>query len=285
MICGLKKLKDDDIERNNFENISYIYSGISQVTFDIDKTTQNTTVQQFLERYFIENKENIKANDFLALDTFTSTSKNADTARQFSEKENENLSTKEENNGENHGIILRINFPKLLLDNRIPCGDIGWISAHRNEEEICVAPCMVWIHKLVADDNKHCIKGKRKNTKVYHAEFRPLKNPSMLIKRLKEEILKENWNSGYHRMNYVNCDSIIDEMKINVNELSDGEKEVYDCIKNAVPKESDRYFYILKEQDCLNKLDLKDLTQADLQQIGIEKMGHLKSLLREFKNL
>ena len=49
--------------------------------------------------------------------------------------------------------------------------------------------------------------------------------------------------------------------------------------------ECDRYFNILQKEDCITEENLKDLTQGDLKEIGIVKMGHRKSLVRAFSSL
>ena len=277
IISGLSKLKHHD-QSNNFEKISYIYSGISNVTFDINKVTQNKSIEKLLQTYLDKNKENYnilkltnQTNSFLSLDTFTSTSEDVEKAREFSEK------------FIGDGIILKIDFPKLWLNDSILCGDVSWISNFPHEQEILVAPCMLWIHKLDTNDKI----SKQKNTKVYFAELRRLRNPSMLIRRLKNEIAETAKHVHVNDNDDSNKDHDHDhdQVKIDLNKLNKEEKEAYDCIKQVLPKECDKYFNILQKEDCLDKQNLKDLNHVELKEIGVKKLGHRKSLLRAFNSL
>ena len=278
VVNSLKKLKYFD-KQSNFKQLAYIYSGISSVTFDVSQQNE-TTIQKFIQNYCDRNlasqNQLVSTNKMdycLVFDTLTSTSQNGNVAKQFSEM------------SLGGGVVLKINFPKIWDNEEILCGDIQWLSHYPVEHEILVAPCMIWIYKI--DKEKYGeIKNIRKDTKVFGAELRRMGNVSLLLKQLKDKMFKEEAKLEMkHDDNINDSNNVNAYVKIDVNKLNAVERKVYDCIYKILPNECDRYFDILQNEDCVKEENLKELTQNDLKEIGIIKLGHRKSLLRAFKNL
>ena len=276
VINALTKLKYFDKQlQSNFNQLEYIYSGISLVTFDVSQQNE-TTIQKFIQNYCQKKNEIISTNKInycLVFDTLTSTSEDAGIAKQFSEM---SLGS--------DGVVLKIDFPKIWDNEDILCGDIEWISNYPHEHEILVAPCMIWIYEMDKDKYPE-IKNARKNTKVFGAELRRMGNVSLLIKQLKEKMFKEQQMEMKHDINTNDDISGDVNVKIDVNQLSVDERKVYDCIHKILPNECDQYFDYLKKQDCLQKTVLKGLNHSLLKEMGITIIGHRIRLLDEFENL